>query len=600
MSSTKRKVSLSGYAWAIWEVMVTSYKAAPGIVVLKFFGVIVNSLLPIAVTYFAALTTTALAAAYAGDAAASKDVYLYILITAGLGLLQIAWSSIESYLRQTQQYVIDVRISDRMYEHFLTLDYWRYDDKKTIDLYERGQNFSRFFSYVFDRIADLITQVVTIVFALLALSTVSPLLAVIICVAVVPGFYVQLRLSRMQAKHWSQTTDTRRARWDIENSFLQPNSIAELRLYNLVRHILDLRQKLRDDDEKERIIQERNYVGKRLLSDAIEAVTEVGSLLWVATQVIAQAMPIGQFIYVQQMVSRAFGSAGSFVNTISTIDEDLANLFDYQAFMKLKPRQLKVSVVEQVPEAITFDDVSFRYRGTKHPVLRHVSLTIKKNQHVAIIGENGAGKSTLIKLLVGFYLPTSGKVLLDGQDVAEIDPASWHRYLSVLQQTFLHYTFTRIKDNVLFGDVSKPPSRERYLRALGAAEAKSFVDKLPKGDATFASRWMGGDDENSGTELSGGQWQRIALARNFYRDAPIIILDEPTSAIDGLAESRIFSRLFAERDKTIITVSHRLSTVKRADVIYVLKDGMIVEHGTHEQLVARAGEYVKIFESQLG
>jgi len=232
-------------------------------------------------------------------------------------------------------------------------------------------------------------------------------------------------------------------------------------------------------------------------------------------------------------------------------------------------------------------------------VLRDVSLTIESGQHVAIVGENGAGKSTLIKLLTGLYAPTSGSVMVDDTSLSDISIDSWHDKLGVLQQDFISYGFASAKDNVYFGDTKRPFSAKRFESALDKAEAREFIEKLPKGIDSYVNPWMEDSDGNNGTELSGGQWQRLALARNFYRDSPIIILDEPTSAIDALAEARIFKHLFAEKDKTIITISHRLTTVQKADVVYMMKDGQVVETGTAAELIKQQGEFFTMFESQL-
>jgi len=218
---------------------------------------------------------------------------------------------------------------------------------------------------------------------------------------------------------------------------------------------------------------------------------------------------------------------------------------------------------------------------------------------VAIVGENGAGKSTLIKLLTGLYRPTKGNILLDGVDMNEYEVGSWHKLLGVLQQDFLSYGFATAKDNIYFGDVSGPLDQKRFDDAINRAEAKTFLAKLPKGIDSFVTTWMEHKDGTKGVDLSGGQWQRLALARNFYRNSPIIILDEPTSAIDALAEARIFERLFADKNRTVITISHRLTTVEKADMIYMLEGGKIVERGTHQQLVKNRGPYYKMFESQL-
>ena len=176
---------------------------------------------------------------------------------------------------------------------------------------------------------------------------------------------------------------------------------------------------------------------------------------------------------------------------------------------------------------------------------------------------------------------------------------SWHRHIGVLQQEFIKYDFATARDNVYYGDASRPFDDARFETALATAEAREFVDKLPKGADSYVDPWMEHADKTSGVDLSGGQWQRLALARNFYRNSPIVLLDEPTSAIDALAESRIFKRLFKERDRTLIMISHRLTTVEKADVIFVLHEGKLVEQGTHDELVAKQGRYYEMFESQL-
>jgi ATP-binding cassette subfamily B protein/ATP-binding cassette subfamily C protein len=287
------------------------------------------------------------------------------------------------------------------------------------------------------------------------------------------------------------------------------------------------------------------------------------------------------------------------VTQIGTLDQDLANLFDYREFMQLPERVGGTKKLTQTPELIELQNISFNYPNAEAKVLDDVTMTIQRKSHIAIVGENGAGKTTLVKILTGLYDPVDGQVLVDGMNLKEIRIRDWHRQLGTLQQHSSPYDFASAKDGVIFGDVDRPYDEERYQNALAGAEAKSFVSKLPKGDQSLVNPWMEDEEGNKGVNLSGGQWQRLALARNFYRDSPIIILDEPTSAIDALAESRIFKRLLKDKSKTIITISHRLTTVEKADVIYMLKDGKIVEQGTHAELIKKRGEYFTMFESQL-
>jgi len=599
MTDKKRKLTAKQYLFAIASVARTTYKAAPLAVFIKVTGAIITAILPIVTTYFAALTTTALAEAYAGDQTAGSRAILYVIITAGLGVTLTAWNSLEQYINQLTRYKIDGVMSDRMYEHFLSLDFWRYDDKKTVDLFDRAKNFASFFGYVFDRLTSVFTQVITMIAGFVALIFVSWWLGLILVAAVVPSLIVQFKLSRKETAHWNENVETRRTKNMIEWNMFEPQHMAELRLYGMVRHLLNLRMTLRDKDEKERIEFERQFISKRLGGDILEAAGEVIALLYTTFQIIAHAQPIGQFLYVQQVVSRALGGARGLVSQISGVDEEMANLFDYQEFMALPVRRDGVKALHTQPQDIRLESVSFHYPQTDTLVLSNISLAITKGQHIAIVGENGAGKSTLIKILTGLYKPTSGRVLLDGIDMETYDIASWHRHLGALQQDYLSYGFASAKDNVYFGDVSHPFDQARFDAALDRADARKFLEKLPKGVDNFVLTWMEHNDGTKGVDLSGGQWQRLALARNFYRDSPIIILDEPTSAIDALAEARIFKNLFADKQRTVITISHRLTTVEKADVIYMLQDGQIVERGTHKELVAKRGAYYTMFESQL-
>lgn len=595
----ERKLTTREYAAAMLRVAQTTYKAAPLAIIVQIAGSIITAVLPIATTYFAALTTTALAEAYAGDETAGERVLVYVAVTALLGVVMTGWQSLENYVTQLMRYRVEAAMSDRMYEHFHEIDFWRYDDKKTADMYDKAQQFARFFPYVFDRLANILTQFITMIAGLIALVWVSWWLGLIVLAAVIPGIVIQFRLSRASTRHWKSNVETRRSQGMIEWQILQPRFMAELRLYGIVRYLLDMRIRLRDKDEKTRIEFERKYIGKKLGADVLEAGAEVTALFWTAIQIINHLQPIGQFLYVQQIVSRTLGGVSGLVNTLSSIDEDIANLFDYNEFMALPPQSAGKARLRGVPQVLAIHNVSFHYPANDKLVLENVSFEIKRGQHVAIVGENGAGKSTLIKLLTGLYSPTSGSVLLDGTPLSEAEVSSWHKNLGVLQQDFISYGFATAKDNVYFGDTSGKFDEERFEAALNKAEAGSFLKKLPKGVNSYVNPWMEDDEGNAGTDLSGGQWQRLALARNFYRDSPVIILDEPTSAIDALAEARIFKHLFNEKNKTIITISHRLTTIQKADVVFMMKDGKLVEQGTAKELIAKKGEFYTMFESQI-
>ncbi|MFZ2560269.1 MAG: ABC transporter ATP-binding protein [Candidatus Nanoperiomorbaceae bacterium] len=501
----QKQMSLREQIVAIARVARVSFLGAPGAVIFKLVGSVISALTPIATAYFASLTTTELVAAFGGNKAAGQLAITFVIITVLLGLFRTVWTSIDQYIQASMRYRIEAKVSDQMYEKFLDLEFWRYDDQATIDSYDKAQKFTQFFAWIFDRLASLITQLITVIASVGALIFLNGWLALIIILAIIPSVYLQLKLSRMQIANWDSNVETRLTKGMIESSLLQPKSVTELRLYGIGQHLLHLRAQLRDKDEKSRIDFERKFIPKRLASDALQMATETGALIWVVLEIIARHQPVGQFIYVQQVVSRAIDGASSFVSQLSTISEDVANLFDYEQFMKTKPPRRRDHDQLSAPEQIEIKHVSFHYPTNQQLALSDVSLTIKRHQHIAIVGENGAGKSTLIKLLIGLYEPGIGEIKLDDQSLSDIELNSWHNQIAVLGQDFTRYVFTTARENVLFGDVKKRDAA-LFDSALTDAEARKFVDKLPNGLDTIMNTWMSDKDAKSGVDLSGGQW----------------------------------------------------------------------------------------------
>jgi len=261
------------------------------------------------------------------------------------------------------------------------------------------------------------------------------------------------------------------------------------------------------------------------------------------------------------------------------------------------PKQTISNVAPQVPTEITegffFEKVSFAYPDQEEMVIDEVSFTIKAGEKLAFVGQNGAGKTTLVKLLLRFYEPTSGRILLDGIDISTFDKKGYQQLFGVIFQDFLKYEFL-LKENIAIGDVSKIDDLPAIAEAAERSLADEVVAELDRGyDQQLGKRFTNGKD------LSGGQWQKIALARAYMRDASIMILDEPTSALDAKAEYEAFQRFMELTDqKTSVIISHRFSTVRMADRIIVLNDGGIQESGTHEELMSKEGIYEELFSLQ--
>lgn len=601
--SDKKNVPITKRIKALSKLSIDWFKLAPSAIALQVLGAIITAVTPLATTYFASLTTTALAAAYAGQTQAGNQAITYLIITLALGVVLSSWNSISSYYTALARFKIIASVSDKLTVHFLSLEYAKYDDRAIVDQFDRADRFARQSGWMLERLASLLSVTVGAIAGLVSLLLVSWWLGLILIIATVPGVAIQIKASREQMDHWNNTLGIRR-KWNYLNNVLSDvELVAEVRVYNLVNYLMKLRTSFRNKAEREEIQQEKHFIKYRVAAYTIEAAAEAFALIYTTLQIIAHKLPVGQFLYVQQIISRTTSSVTSMTSIINSIDENVANLFDYTDFLELPTDKQRPQKLSAMPKEISLQHVAFSYPNRPEmEVLSDISFDIRKGQKVALVSENGAGKTTLVKLILGLYTPSRGTITLDNQDIDQIQPSSWHQFVSAMMQSNRPFTFANVHDNVMFGDISHEADEKAISNALRMAEAKEFVDKMPNGVNSYISAWVSdkkGINMNVGTGLSGGQKQRLMLARNFYRNSPFVILDEPTSAIDALAESRIFGRLFAEKSKTMLIISHRLTTVEKADVIYVLKDGKIVESGNHAELVTKHGEYYHIFESQL-
>jgi ATP-binding cassette subfamily B protein len=263
------------------------------------------------------------------------------------------------------------------------------------------------------------------------------------------------------------------------------------------------------------------------------------------------------------------------------------------------PNSISTSKVAEIvptnpkPATIEFKNVFFKYPETERFILKDFNLVINPGEKIALVGENGAGKSTLIKLLLRFYDTNDGEILINGINIKNLDLNQWHKQIGALFQDFIKYQFT-FKENIIFGNLEKKDDMKALHDALKQSGAENYLADLPNGLEQIVGKTF-----DEGVDLSGGQWQKLALARAFFRDAPFLILDEPTSAIDAKAEFEIFENVQKlQKDKTVIIISHRFSTVRTADRILVLDEGKIIEEGSHEKLMKEKGVYAELFEIQ--
>lgn len=383
----------------------------------------------------------------------------------------------------------------------------------------------------------------------------------------------------------------------LRNLFTNFQTLAEMKIYSLRDYFLDKTKKLQDEvynDYKKPITQ---YSMISTISFIFIPIAIYFALTNFILGIEHHQYTIGDFTFFLNTLFTFSGQISSILVNVGTLYESSLFLNDFFSFLHVKntvvspPDAYRFEVVE--PREIKFVNVSFMYPNQTTPALNNISFTIHKGEDIALVGHNGAGKTTLIKLLLRFYDPTEGAILVDGIDLRQIAIDSWYDQLGILFQDFARYNLS-LTENIEAGNIKQKTNKELLKQSIVKAQGEDVLNALPKGFDQILGKWFA-----EGRDLSTGQWQKVAIARALYRQAPILILDEPTANIDVEAEFEIFKNLTdIYKDKSLIFISHRFSTVRMADRIFVLQKGQIIEEGTHQELMEQNGVYEEYFKIQ--
>jgi ATP-binding cassette subfamily B protein len=429
------------------------------------------------------------------------------------------------------------------------------------------------------------------------LASLHWVLVLLAIVAAILSLALERTVTAKLYEFFYKETPEEREREYLADLLVQPRNTKELRAYVLADYLLGRHRNLSEALFKQREQMYRSGTRISLLTGLVTGTALALAYVFVAVRGLAGTIDPGGVVLVIGAFASVSGTLGQISSTFVAVDQHTTFLDDYFSFLDIGPLVPVAARPTPIPpgpiESVEFDNVSFRYPGGTSPALDGLNLTIRRGELMALVGENGAGKSTLVKLLLRFYDADSGAVRIDGIDLREIHPDDLRNRVGVLFQDYANYELT-IRDNVRMGRPSGPVDDERVMDALRDSRADWLVKKMTRGlDSRVGRLFEGGHD------LSGGEWQRLALARFMYRDADVWILDEPTSSLDPEAEAEIFAELKDNLKGRIgIVISHRFSTVRIADRIAVVVDGRVTELGTHSELIAARGRYAELFELQ--
>jgi len=573
------------------------WRSGPLVVTLGLAFRLLASLLPIALLWIAKLIIDSIVGVVSHNQPVHSGFWFLVAAEFALAVGGSILSRTIDYLDALLADKYTRYVSIEVMKHAAELDLATYEDPVFYDRLERARVQATDRLGMIQSIGRLVQQAITTLSLSVSIVLFSPWLLLLLMLGVIPAFLGESHFAFLGYATNFRQTPIRRQLDYLRVLGGSREAAKELKLFGLRDFLVDRFTKLSDQLYEENV----GLARRRLIAGA--ALSVVGTAgyysayVFVVWRTLTGALTIGQLTFLSGAIVQASGNIQQIFSTVASIADQALFLTDLLAFMEMQPtissKPNAVPAPRPIKRGFEFRDVSFRYPGNSRMVLSRLNFQLEPGERIALVGENGEGKTTIVKLMTRLYDPIEGQVLLDGVDLREYSLEDLYREIGVIFQDFMRYEMTA-RENIAVGQIEELHHLESLRTAARKSMAADVIERLPRHYEQMLGRRF-----ESGVDLSGGEWQKVALARAYLRDAQVLILDEPTAALDARSESDVFRR-FAELTfgKTALFISHRFSTVRMADRIVVLQDGKISEEGSHAELARQGGRYAEMFEMQ--
>lgn len=581
-----------------WKLFSLLWKIDKWLVLGNMLAVSIPAIIPLLIGYIFKLLIDQVVLITSGQPVNNNLIFLIVIAGFSTYVLQSLAFSAQDFLGRLLYTKVPVSLYNMILSKVSSLDMAYFEDSEFKSTLEKVRD-----SYTFrplnmmDNLLFTFQGLVQMIASLAVLASLNIFLIFVVILIAIPEFINRAKQSELAWGIWDANSPFRKKFWYVSSLLQERDVIKEMKIFQLPNFFLSELKGLHEKFYKDNKNLAVKYLGINTLFNVLEGLAFIGILLYIIFETIAKRLTVGDISYYTSAATNFQNAIGGlFRNVVKLFEGSLyiSSIFEVlEAEPKIRQPKNPLKIKFNKPPLIEFRNVKFTYQGSLKPVLKNFNLIINPGEKIALVGENGSGKTTLIKLLCRFYDVDDGEILINGKNIRQLDLDNWYKTVGVLFQDFVKYEYTA-KENIYFGKVYEKEELKKIIGAAISSGADSVIRNLEKGYEQMLGRTFEG-----GIELSVGQWQKLALARGFFRNAPILVLDEPTAAIDAKAESEIFNRVERlSKNKTVIIISHRFSTVRNADKIYVIHGGKIIENGSHEQLMKHNNQYATLFNLQ--